>query len=110
VTREADAESLNRKVLGSAPQEKSRTVPPTGDGQKIFQIDPMLNGYKYHLEYQYALLASFHCTLQVVRIFHKMLLMAPTPQKCHDAFEFYLNSCICSSYSLRWFSGGSYVT
>lgn len=35
-----------------------RVVPPPGDGQKIFQIDPMLQGYKYHLEYRYALLAS----------------------------------------------------
>jgi len=51
----ADAEALNREVLGSAPQEKPRTVPPPGDGQKIFQIDPMLQGYKYHLEYRYSL-------------------------------------------------------
>nr|CAB3449921.1 unnamed protein product [Digitaria exilis] len=51
--READA--LNREVLGSALQEKPRVVPPPGDGQKIFQIDPMLQNYKYHLEYRYSL-------------------------------------------------------
>ncbi|KAG2658806.1 hypothetical protein PVAP13_1KG309905 [Panicum virgatum] len=51
----AGSEALNREVLGSARQEKPRTVPPPGDGQKIFQIDPMLQGYKYHLEYRYSL-------------------------------------------------------
>jgi hypothetical protein len=43
-----DAQALNRV----------RVVPPPSDGQKIFQIDPMLQGYKYHLEYRYVLLAS----------------------------------------------------
>nr|CAB3446751.1 unnamed protein product [Digitaria exilis] len=53
--REGDADALNREVLGSALQEKPRVVPPPGDGQKIFQIDPMLQNYKYHLEYRYSL-------------------------------------------------------
>ncbi|CAN6238294.1 unnamed protein product [Urochloa humidicola] len=53
--READAEALNREVLRSALQDRPRTVPPPGDGQKIFQIDSMLNGYKFHLEYRYSL-------------------------------------------------------
>jgi hypothetical protein len=44
----ADAQALNRV----------RVVPPPSDGQKIFQIDPMLQGYKYHLEYRYVSLAS----------------------------------------------------
>ena len=72
----AGSEALNREVLGSAPQEKPRTVPPPGDGQKIFQIDPMLQGYKYHLEYRSVLLACFvhfYRTLQDVPVFHNAL-------------------------------------
>lgn len=44
----ADAQDLNRV----------RVIPPPSDGQKIFQIDPMLQGYKYHLEYRYVLLLA----------------------------------------------------
>lgn len=29
-----------------------RSVPPLGTGQKIYEIDPTLNGYRQHLEYR----------------------------------------------------------
>lgn len=29
-----------------------RTVPPPGDGQRIYEIDPMLRSYKDHLNYR----------------------------------------------------------
>jgi len=76
----ADAEALNREVLGSAPQEKPRTVPPPGDGQKIFQIDPMLQGYKYHLEYRSVLLASFNSTahFKMIQSFMRYKMPAST--------------------------------
>ncbi|EOA19974.1 hypothetical protein CARUB_v10000235mg [Capsella rubella] len=32
---------------------KPRTVPPPGDGKKIYEIDPMLRSYSSHLDYRY---------------------------------------------------------
>lgn len=49
----SDVEGVKRVVEELAAEQKPRVVPPTGDGQKIFQMDSMLNGYKYHLEYRY---------------------------------------------------------
>ncbi|THU50859.1 hypothetical protein C4D60_Mb06t24770 [Musa balbisiana] len=34
-------------------QEKPRFVPPPGTGQRIYEIDPSLNGYRGHLDYRY---------------------------------------------------------
>uniref|UniRef100_A0A0D3F5W2 Q-enzyme n=1 Tax=Oryza barthii TaxID=65489 RepID=A0A0D3F5W2_9ORYZ len=51
----SDVEGVKRVVEELAAEQKPRVVPPTGDGQKIFQMDSMLNGYKYHLEYRYSL-------------------------------------------------------
>lgn len=31
---------------------KPRTVPPPGDGKKIYEIDPMLLSYRNHLDYR----------------------------------------------------------
>ncbi|URE11331.1 Alpha amylase, C-terminal all-beta domain [Musa troglodytarum] len=34
-------------------QEKPRFVPPPGTGQRIYEIDPSLKGYRGHLDYRY---------------------------------------------------------
>ena len=41
-------------VASKAPlmEEKPRVVPPPGDGQRIYQIDPMLEGFRNHLDYR----------------------------------------------------------
>nr|CAB3486970.1 unnamed protein product [Digitaria exilis] len=43
-------------AVKSAPlvEEKPRVVPPPGDGQRIYQIDPMLEGFRNHLDYRYS--------------------------------------------------------
>ncbi|CAL5027661.1 unnamed protein product [Urochloa decumbens] len=43
-------------VAAKAPlvEEKPRVVPPPGDGQRIYQIDPMLEGFRNHLDYRYS--------------------------------------------------------
>lgn len=33
-------------------EDKPRVIPPPGDGQKIYQIDPMLEGFRNHLDYR----------------------------------------------------------
>ncbi|XP_062117534.1 1,4-alpha-glucan-branching enzyme 2-2, chloroplastic/amyloplastic-like [Humulus lupulus] len=33
--------------------EIKMSIPPPGAGQKIYEIDPMLNGYRQHLEYRF---------------------------------------------------------
>jgi len=35
-------------------EEKPRVIPKTGDGQKIYQIDPMLKDFRTHLDYRYS--------------------------------------------------------
>jgi hypothetical protein len=37
--------------------EKSRGIPPLGNGQRIYEIDPMLKDHRTHLQYR-LLLAS----------------------------------------------------
>ena len=106
----AGSEALNREVLVSARQEKPRTVPPPGDGQKIFQIDPMLQGYKYHLEYRSVLLASFNSTAHF-KMFQSFTRyrMPPSTLECHDALYFIL----IVSYgvvTLQSFAGRSYCS
>ncbi|XP_064965243.1 1,4-alpha-glucan-branching enzyme 1, chloroplastic/amyloplastic-like isoform X2 [Musa acuminata AAA Group] len=34
-------------------EEKPRFVPPPGTGQRIYEIDPSLKGYRVHLDYRY---------------------------------------------------------
>lgn len=48
-------------------EEKSRVIPPPGDGQRIYEIDPMLGGHKAHLEYR--LLLSFLFIKSIREIF-----------------------------------------
>jgi 1,4-alpha-glucan branching enzyme len=33
-------------------EEKPRVIPPPGDGQRIYEIDPMLKGFRNHLDYR----------------------------------------------------------
>ncbi|TVU29892.1 hypothetical protein EJB05_21483 [Eragrostis curvula] len=52
---EADVEALNKIPTESAAEGRPRDVPQPSNGQKIYELDPMLQGYKYHLEYRYSL-------------------------------------------------------
>ncbi|KAL6841200.1 hypothetical protein ACP4OV_028973 [Aristida adscensionis] len=38
----------------SVVEKKPLVIPPPGDGQRIYQIDPMLEGYRSHLDYRYS--------------------------------------------------------
>jgi 1,4-alpha-glucan branching enzyme len=33
-------------------EEKLRVISPPGDGQQIYQIDPMLEGFRNHIDYR----------------------------------------------------------
>eukprot|EP00897_Mesotaenium_endlicherianum_P007732 jgi/Mesen1/6988/ME000364S06162 len=41
-----------REAVGSV-QQKPRTIPPPGDGQKIYEIDPFLTNNRDHLDYRF---------------------------------------------------------
>lgn len=43
---------LYRKVSTDKSEPKPRTIPPPGAGQKIYEIDPMLSGFRDHLDYR----------------------------------------------------------
>jgi hypothetical protein len=67
----------------SSTGEKLRVLPPPGNGEQIYEIDPMLRDYKYHLGYRYALFLSL-CTFIyeiTVFIYLNICLM------CHKTFE-----------------------
>ncbi|KAM3367626.1 hypothetical protein ACQJBY_016285 [Aegilops geniculata] len=55
VTEEIDAEGTGRMDKESSTGEKLRILPPPGNGQQIYEIDPTLRDFKYHLEYRYSL-------------------------------------------------------
>ncbi|KAE8767575.1 starch branching enzyme IIb [Hordeum vulgare] len=55
VTEEIDAEGVSRMDKESSTVKKIRIVPQPGNGQQIYDIDPMLRDFKYHLEYRYSL-------------------------------------------------------
>ena len=55
---ETGAEGTSKSDKQSSTGEKLRVVPPPGDGQQIYDMDPMLRDFKYHLEYRYALFLS----------------------------------------------------
>jgi len=50
----SETETDGLAVASKAPlmEEKPRVVPPSGDGQRIYQIDPMLEGFRNHLDYR----------------------------------------------------------
>lgn len=33
-------------------EARARTIPPPGTGQRIYEIDPLLNNYREHLDYR----------------------------------------------------------
>jgi len=49
---ETDGVAVETKV--QLVEEKPRVIPPPGDGQRIYQIDPMLEGFRNHLDYRYS--------------------------------------------------------
>uniref|UniRef100_A0ACD5Z545 Uncharacterized protein n=1 Tax=Avena sativa TaxID=4498 RepID=A0ACD5Z545_AVESA len=55
VAEEADAEGKSKVDKESSTGEKLRVVPQPGNGQQIYEIDPNLRDFKYHLEYRYSL-------------------------------------------------------
>ncbi|KAF7016639.1 hypothetical protein CFC21_030196 [Triticum aestivum] len=55
VSEEIDAEDTSRMDKESSTREKLRILPPPGNGQQIYEIDPTLRDFKYHLEYRYSL-------------------------------------------------------
>ncbi|KAM0917538.1 hypothetical protein ACQ4PT_009421 [Festuca glaucescens] len=50
---EADAEGMTKIDQESSTEEKLRDVPQPGNGEQIYEIDPMLRDFKYHLGYRY---------------------------------------------------------
>ncbi|KAM0917539.1 hypothetical protein ACQ4PT_009421 [Festuca glaucescens] len=52
---EADAEGMTKIDQESSTEEKLRDVPQPGNGEQIYEIDPMLRDFKYHLGYRYSL-------------------------------------------------------
>uniref|UniRef100_A0ABL6WPK7 Glycoside hydrolase family 13 N-terminal domain-containing protein n=1 Tax=Cannabis sativa TaxID=3483 RepID=A0ABL6WPK7_CANSA len=58
ITMEHDADVNNGTDYKALSEEAAgpfnvKSIPPPGPGQKIYEIDPMLNGYRQHLEYRY---------------------------------------------------------
>lgn len=54
--------SVNSSNLVKEKEVKPRTVPPPGNGQIIYEIDPMLRSYKDHLDYRYNVLISLRAS------------------------------------------------
>jgi len=50
---EASSE-VEAAIKAKAPlvEEKPRVISPPGDGQRIYEIDPMLEGFRGHLDYR----------------------------------------------------------
>ncbi|KAJ3675082.1 hypothetical protein LUZ60_004124 [Juncus effusus] len=46
-------EEVTVAMTEQVAEAKGRMIPPPGDGQRIFQIDPMLEGFRGHLEYRF---------------------------------------------------------
>jgi 1,4-alpha-glucan branching enzyme len=65
-THGADVGGLNETPTEPDAEKRPREVPqPSTNGQKIYDIDPMLRGFKHHLEYRYVVLplcTSRHCS------------------------------------------------
>ena len=50
VLREENAKLREQMIFAN---EAPRTIPPPGDGKKIFETDPCLNDHRIHLEYRW---------------------------------------------------------
>ncbi|KAG2262463.1 hypothetical protein Bca52824_069542 [Brassica carinata] len=53
ITEDQASVSVNSSKVVREREVKPRTVPPPGNGQIIYEIDPMLRSYKDHLDYRY---------------------------------------------------------
>ncbi|CAA6660717.1 unnamed protein product [Spirodela intermedia] len=51
---EADQEEDQADESDESLETKPRSVPPPGSGQRIYEIDPMLEGHRAHLDYRYS--------------------------------------------------------
>jgi 1,4-alpha-glucan branching enzyme len=57
------SEATHGADVETAAENRPREVPqPSTNGQRIYDIDPMLRGFKHHLEYRYVVLLL--CTLR----------------------------------------------
>ncbi|CAK7343392.1 unnamed protein product [Dovyalis caffra] len=45
---------LSEPTIIGKSEAKSRLIPPPGSGQRIYEIDPSLTGFRQHLDYRYA--------------------------------------------------------
>ena len=43
---------LHRKASTEKSEAKPRSIPPPGAGQKIYEIDPTLFGFREHIDYR----------------------------------------------------------
>ncbi|PAN37975.1 hypothetical protein PAHAL_7G138000 [Panicum hallii] len=53
-TSETETDGVAVETKAPLVEEKPRVIPPPGDGQRIYQIDPMLEGFRNHLDYRYS--------------------------------------------------------
>lgn len=51
-TGKTSTNGLTKGAKQTVVEEKPRVIPPPGDGQRIYQIDPMLEGFRNHLDYR----------------------------------------------------------
>lgn len=47
-------DGVTKEAKEQIVEEKPRVIPPPGDGQRIYQIDPMLERFRNHLDHRYA--------------------------------------------------------
>ncbi|OAY72883.1 1,4-alpha-glucan-branching enzyme 1, chloroplastic/amyloplastic [Ananas comosus] len=54
--KEGGKESVTSQAKNSVEvvEEKPRSIPPPGNGQRIYDIDPLLRGHHAHLDYRYS--------------------------------------------------------
>lgn len=46
------SDSLEENIIDESERVWKRAIPPPGLGQRIYEIDPMLNSYRSHLDYR----------------------------------------------------------
>ncbi|PIN00046.1 1,4-alpha-glucan branching enzyme/starch branching enzyme II [Handroanthus impetiginosus] len=51
---EGTSDSTYESIFDETSRVKNRVVPPPGLGQRIYEIDPLLNNYRQHLDYRYS--------------------------------------------------------
>ena len=55
-TAQAESEKAmvfaSTKVKTERHEVKPRTIPPPGTGQKIYEVDPSLQGHRQHLDFR----------------------------------------------------------